>query len=170
MRKRIINNKIHDSGCSLKIYKKEALEDIELQGEMHRYIVELLALKGYKIAEVKVKHHPRRKGKTKYNIIRLPKGFLDLIIVAFWQRYSSRPIHLFGGFGLLSTFFGIIIGIYLVYIKFIYKVSIANRPLLLLSALLLILGIQFVIFGIISIIFRKYITIIINYCRGKQID
>ena len=155
LRRIVIKNKIHDSGCSLKVYKRKALDDIELQGEMHRYIVELLALKGYKIGEVKVNHYPRKKGKTKYSLIRLPKGFLDLIVVVFWQRYSSRPIHLFGGFGLISTFFGALIGLYLVYIKFMFNVSIANRPLLLLSALLLILGIQFIIFGIITDILTK---------------
>lgn len=155
LRRLIIKNQIHDSGCSLKVYKKEALKNIELQGEMHRFIVELLTLKGYKVAEVKVSHHPRKKGKTKYNLIRLPKGFLDLIVVMFWQRYSSRPIHLFGGFGILSSFFGFIIGLYLLYIKFMYKVAIANRPLLLLSALLIILGIQFIIFGIITDILTK---------------
>lgn len=155
LRVAIIKNQIHDSGCSLKAYKREALENIELQGEMHRYIVELLALKGYKIGEVKVNHYPRKKGKTKYGLIRLPKGFLDLIVVAFWQRYSARPIHLFGGFGLISTFFGALIGVYLVYIKFMFNESIANRPLLLLSALLIILGIQFIIFGIITDILTK---------------
>ncbi len=155
LRKCIIKNKIHDPGCSLKAYKRQALQDIELQGEMHRYIVELLALKGYKVAEVKVKHFPRKKGKTKYNLIRLPKGFLDLLVVAFWQRYSARPVHLFGGLGLLSTFFGILIGAYLVYVKFMFNESIANRPLLLLSVLLLILGIQFIIFGIITDILTK---------------
>jgi glycosyltransferase involved in cell wall biosynthesis len=155
LRRRIIKNKIHDSGCSLKAYKKEALEDIEMQGEMHRYIIELLSLKGYNIAEVKVNHYPRKKGKTKYNIIRLPKGFLDLLVVAFWQKYSARPIHLFGGFGIISSFMGMVIGAYLVYVKFKFNVAIANRPLLLLSALLIILGIQFIIFGIITDILTK---------------
>ncbi|MBT3721621.1 glycosyltransferase family 2 protein [archaeon] len=155
LRKKLIKDQIHDSGCSLKVYKKEAIKELELHGEMHRYIVELLALKGYKIGEVKVKHYPRLKGKTKYNLIRLPKGFLDLILVAFWQRYSARPLHLFGGIGLLSTFFGVLIGIYLVYIKFKFGVAIANRPLLLLCVLFIVLGVQFIIFGIITDILTK---------------
>lgn len=151
----IINDKIHDSGCSLKAYKKECLEDIELKGEMHRYITEILSLKGYKIGEVKVNHYPRKFGKTKYNIIRLQKGFLDLLVVAFWQKYSARPIHLFGSLGLLMSFFGFISGFYLLYLKFFKAVSISNRPLLLLSVLFVILGIQFIIFGLIADILIK---------------
>lgn len=159
----IIDDKVHDSGCSLKAYKRESLNDIELKGEMHRYITEILALKGYKIGEIKVNHHPRKFGKSKYNIIRLPKGFLDLLVVAFWQKYSARPIHLFGGFGILMTFFGFITGLYLIYLKFFKAVSISNRPLLLLAVLFVILGIQFIIFGLIADILIK-----LYYSKGKR--
>ncbi|MEM3373690.1 MAG: glycosyltransferase family 2 protein [Candidatus Woesearchaeota archaeon] len=159
----IINDKIHDSGCSLKAYKSECLQDLELKGEMHRYITEILALKGYKIGEVKVNHLPRKFGKTKYNLIRLPKGFLDLLVVAFWQKYSARPIHLFGSFGILMTFFGFLTGIYLLYLKFFKAVPISNRPLLLLSILFVILGIQFIIFGLIADILIK-----LYYSGGKK--
>ncbi len=155
LRNKIINDKIHDSGCSLKVYKKKCVKDLELHGEMHRYIAELLSLQGYKIGEVKVNHLPRTKGKTKYNLLRLPKGFLDLLVVAFWQKYSNRPIHLFGVFGIFTSFVGFLIGAYLVYLKFAYKIAIANRPLLLLSALLVILGIQSIIFGLIADILVK---------------
>ena len=155
LRKLIIDDKIHDSGCSLKIYKKECFEDLDLHGEMHRYIAEILALKGYKIGEVKVNHLPRRKGKTKYNFIRLPKGFLDLIVVAFWQKYSARPIHLFGGMGIFMSLLGVATGLYLVYLKFTQGIAIANRPLLLLAVLLVVLGIQFIIFGLIADILVK---------------
>jgi glycosyltransferase involved in cell wall biosynthesis len=162
-RRRIIDDKIHDSGCSLKAYKKECMQELEMQGEMHRYIIEILALKGYKIGEVKVNHLPRKYGKTKYNFIRLPKGFLDLMVVAFWQKYSARPVHLFGGIGLLMSFFGTIIGAYLVFMKFMYNIAISNRPLLLLSVLLMVLGIQFVIFGLIADILVK-----MYYSNGKK--
>lgn len=155
LRNKIISDEIHDSGCSLKAYKKECLKDLELHGEMHRYIAEILALKGYKIAEVKVNHNPRKKGKTKYSLIRLPKGMLDLLVVLFWQKFSDRPIHLFGGLGLIMSSLGFIIGTYLVYLKFFFGVSIANRPLLLLSVLLIILGIQSIIFGLIADILSK---------------
>jgi len=155
LRKKIIDDKIHDSGCSLKIYKRECLENLHMHGEMHRYITELLALQGFKIGEVNVGHHDRKHGKTKYNLKRLPKGMLDLIVVAFWQKYSSRPIHLFGGIGLIMSFIGSVMGAYLVYIKFMYNIAIGNRPLLLLAVLLVILGIQSIIFGLISDILIK---------------
>jgi len=162
-RSRIIDDKIHDSGCSLKIYKKECMEELEMQGEMHRYITEILALRGYKIGELKVNHLPRKHGKTKYNFIRLPKGFLDLMVVAFWQKYSARPVHLFGGIGLLMSLFGSILGAYLVFMKFMYNIAISNRPLLLLSVLLIVLGIQFIIFGLIADILVK-----MYYSNGKK--
>ena len=155
LRKIIIDDKVNDSGCSLKIYKKECFKDLDLHGEMHRYIAEILALRGFKIGEVKVNHLPRKKGKTKYNFIRLLKGFLDLIVIAFWQKYSSRPIHLFGGMGILMSLLGVVTGIYLVYVKFAQGISIANRPLLLLAVLLVVLGIQFIIFGLIADILIK---------------
>lgn len=171
LRKRIIDDKIHDSGCSLKAYRSEAIRDVELRGEMHRYIAELLALQGYKIGEIKVAHNKRKKGKTKYNLIRLPKGFLDLLLVAFWQKYSARPLHLFGGFGLISTFLGILTGLYLIYVKFRFNEAIANRPLLLLSILLVIIGIQFIIFGIITDILTKiYYSEKKNYNIEKIIE
>ena len=155
LRRKIIKDKIHDSGCSLKVYKRKCIKDLDLHGEMHRYITELLSLRGYKIGEVKVSHRSRKYEKTKYNIIRLPKGFLDLLVVAFWQKYSARPIHLFGGFGLLTTLLGFLTGLYLLYVKFVNNVGISDRPLLLLAILLVIVGIQFIIFGLVADILAK---------------
>ncbi|MCM2325641.1 MAG: glycosyltransferase family 2 protein [Candidatus Woesearchaeota archaeon] len=155
LRGKMIGDEIHDSGCSLKAYRKECLADLELHGEMHRYIAELLAFKGYKIGEVKVNHRPRTKGKTKYGLIRLPKGLLDLVVVLFWQKYSDRPIHLFGGLGLLMSMIGTAIAGYLVYMKIFFGESLANRPLLLLAVLLIILGIQAIIFGLIADVLSK---------------
>lgn len=155
LRRKLIGDKVHDSGCSLKAYRKEALSGLRLHGEMHRYIAELLALKGFKIGEVKVNHNPRKYGKTKYNLVRLPKGFLDLIVVAFWQKYSARPIHLFGGLGIIFNLLGFLSGSYLLIRKFFFGDSISNRPLLLLSALLVIVGLQFLLFGLIADILIK---------------
>jgi hypothetical protein len=92
---------IHDSGCTLRVYKCEAIKDIELYGELHRYIPAILLWKGYKIGEVKTNHRERVSGKSKYNWKRLMKGFLDLLIIVFWQKYSARPMHIFGGSGLI---------------------------------------------------------------------
>ena len=149
MRKFVINDKIHDSGCTLKAYKKECFEDLNLFGEMHRFIPALLRWKGFKITEIPVAHHSRKYGKTKYNAKRLMKGFLDMIVVKFWMQYSTRPVHLFGGIGILMSTLGFLTGIYLSIMKIVFGQSLSDRPLLLLAILLIILGIQFMIFGLI---------------------
>ena len=155
IRRLLTNDKIHDSGCSLKAYRKECVKDLDLYGEMHRYIPALLSWKGFRIGEIKVHHHPRKSGKTKYGAVRIIKGLLDLLVVKFWMQYSARPIHLFGTFGLLSFFFGTLIGIYLVIEKFFYGRSLANRPLLMLAVLTVIIGIQFILFGVLADIMIK---------------
>jgi glycosyltransferase involved in cell wall biosynthesis len=155
MRKAITGEKIHDSGCSLKAYRKECFRDLNLYGEMHRFIPAILMWKGFKVGEVKVEHRPRKSGKTKYTMVRLIKGFLDLIVVAFWQKYSARPIHLFGTLGIVSFILGFIIGLYLTFTKLYYHEGIANRPILLLAVLLVIVGVQFIIFGLITDILIK---------------
>ncbi|MDP3766292.1 MAG: glycosyltransferase family 2 protein [Nanoarchaeota archaeon] len=155
LRHLITEDRIHDSGCSLKAYRKECFKDLDLYGEMHRYIPSILSWNGFKITEIPVRHNPRKFGKTKYNYTRLLKGFLDLIIVKFWMQYSARPIHLFGGFGILSLVMGLIIGAYLAFIKLFYKTTIGNRPLLLLGILLIILGVILIVFGILADIMVK---------------
>lgn len=155
IRKKITGETIHDSGCSLKAYKKECFKDLSLYGEMHRFIPAILMWKGFKVGEAKVNHRERKHGKTKYNILRVLKGMLDLIVVAFWQRYSTRPIHLFGSLGILSGILGATLGAYLTARKILYQEGISNRPLLLLSVLLIIIGVQFVIFGLITDILVK---------------
>jgi len=154
-RRVLTREKIHDSGCSLRAYKKNCLKDLDLYGEMHRYIPAMLFWKGYKVGEIKIEHHSRKYGKTKYSAIRLLKGFLDLIVVKFWMEYSTRPIHLFGLLGIFFGFLGFIIGLYLTVIRLIYKESIANRPLLILSVLLIVLGVQFFVFGLMADIMIK---------------
>ncbi|MFH0876016.1 MAG: glycosyltransferase family 2 protein [archaeon] len=155
IRRTLTGEKIHDSGCSLKSYRKECFDGIDLYGEMHRYIPAILSWKGYKVTEIKVNHRQRKFGKTKYNLLRLIKGGLDLIVVAFWQRYSARPMHVFGTLGLLTSALGSILGIYLAYLRLILGQGIANRPLLLLAILLVILGIQFLIYGLLADIMIK---------------
>lgn len=157
LHKKMTGIQIHDSGCSLKAYKREALEGIELYGEMHRYIPALLHWKGYKVGEVKVTHHKRKHGKTKYGWKRLMKGFLDLLNVSFWQRYYTRPMHLMGGMGIASFAAGFLLGAYLSIQRLFFGMSLANRPILILAVLLIILGIQLIIFGFIAeILIRNY--------------
>ncbi len=150
IRRRLIHDPIHDSGCSLKAYKRECLEDIDLYGDMHRYIPALLGWKGFRIGEVKVSHHPRKYGKTKYNYSRLLKGFLDLLNILFWRKYSNRPLHLFGGVGLLMSFVGFLVLGYLVFLRLLGRISLVNSTLPLLSVLLIIIGIQFFISGLLA--------------------
>jgi glycosyltransferase involved in cell wall biosynthesis len=155
--KRLSGESIHDSGCSMRAYKNGCVKDLELYGEMHRYIPALLSWKGYKIGEVKVKHRPRTHGKPKYNWQRLPKGFLDLLLVTFWQKYSLRPIHIFGGAGIFLAIAGVILGIYLIIERMFFGVGLGNRPLPLLAVLMLIIGIQFIVFGMLAdIMIRIY--------------
>jgi glycosyltransferase involved in cell wall biosynthesis len=149
--------KLHDYGCTLKAYKRSALEDLKLYGEMHRYIPAILYWQGYKVTEVKVNHRPRTRGKTKYGGKRLVKGLFDLMNFKFWSGYSTRPLHFFGGLGIISFLAGFFISLYLVLLKFLYDESISDRPLLLLGVLFIILGIQLIMFGFLAeMIIRVY--------------
>jgi glycosyltransferase involved in cell wall biosynthesis len=141
---------LHDFNCGFKAYKKEVLDFISLYGEMHRYIPVLAAQYGFKITELKVEHRPRSYGKSKYGFSRLIKGFLDLITVKFLTEYSSRPLHVFGILGILSLIFGFFIGLYLVILKYWRNIILSDRPLLLLSILLIILGLQFISIGLLG--------------------
>ena len=141
---------IHDSGCTLRAYRKEILENFKIYGETHRYIPAIISSQGGKVAEVAVNHRERHAGKTKYGLARLPKGLLDLITLKFISTYGSRPIHVFGGFGLGLFGLGFLGGLYLTYQKFALGYAIANRPLLMLVMLLLILGALFVMNGFIA--------------------
>lgn len=155
MRKLLTKERIHDSGCSLKAYKRDCFDGLNLYGEMHRYIPAILGWKGYRIGEVRVRHHARKHGKTKYGAVRLFKGFMDLIVVKFWMQWSGRPMHLFGGLGAISLLLGFLSGLYLLYLKIFFKAGITDRPLLLLTVLLIIVGIQFLTFGIFGDIMIK---------------
>jgi glycosyltransferase involved in cell wall biosynthesis len=141
---------LHDFNCGFKAYRKMVVKNLQLYGEMHRYIPALAAWNGFKIAEIRIKHHPRRSGKSKFGVSRLIKGLLDLITVKFITDYSSRPLHIFGLPGFVSLFVGIIIGIYLVLQKYTENILIGERPLLLLSVLLIMIGLQFISLGLIG--------------------
>jgi glycosyltransferase involved in cell wall biosynthesis len=141
---------VHDFNCGYKAFKRKALENIYLYGEMHRYIPALIAWQGFRITELKVKHHPREYGKSKYGATRIIKGFLDLITVKFLTGYATRPLHVFGIPGILSLLVGFFIGLYLAVLKYWKEVGIGNRPLLLLSILLIILGLQFISIGLLG--------------------
>ncbi len=140
---------IKDHGCALKVFNKETAKDLNLYGEMHRYINLLAFLNGARITEVNVKHHQRQFGKSKYGLGRTTKVVNDLILLLFQRKYLQKPIHLFGNFGMLSFTIGGLILIYLMIVKFALGEDIGNRPLLILGILLLFVGIQFFTTGII---------------------
>ncbi|MFZ5955067.1 MAG: glycosyltransferase family 2 protein [Nanoarchaeota archaeon] len=148
LRKKLIGDELHDYGCALKIYKKECLKDLELFGELHRYITAYLYIKGYKIGEIKVNHRERKHGKTKYgNINRGIKGFFDLLFLKFWSIYSSRPLHFFGALALIQWIFAILIATWQI-VK--YKSSLQLGPFLMFSVLLVLSGLLTLIFGFLS--------------------
>lgn len=154
LRKRFTGETIHDSGCTLRAYIKESTEDLELYGELHRYIPVMLSWKGYRIGEIKTNHRERKYGKTKYDWKRIVRGFLDLLVVTFWQKYSLRPIHIFGSMGIVLSLFGGIASIYLVILRLFYGIGI-ERPLFTVSVMSLVVGIQFFTIGILADILVK---------------
>lgn len=150
IRRWVTGEKIHDHGCSLKVYKKEALEDLELYGEMHRYITALLAWKGFKVGEMVVRHHPRQFGHTKYTIRKKLKGFLDLLVVKFWIQYSARPMHFFGAIGSVSIIAGFLLGGTLGTLWLFRIIGLNGRSTPLLAVLLVLLGFQFLLTGVLA--------------------
>ncbi len=154
---RITGVKIHDYGCSLKAYRKWVIKNLRLYGEMHRFIPALAALLGARITEIPVRHHPRQFGQTKYGLSRTFKVILDLITVKFLLSYSTKPLHFFGLPGLLSSFIGFCICLYLSFLKLFYHIQLSQRPLLLLGILLIFIGVQFISLGLIAeLIIRAY--------------
>lgn len=140
---------VKDHGCALKVFNRETAKELNLYGEMHRYITLLAFLNGARVTEVNVKHHQRLFGKSKYGLGRTTKVVNDLILLLFQRKYLQKPIHLFGNFGLISFFFGSIIMLYLLIVKFGLGEPIGNRPLLILGILLMFVGVQFFTTGII---------------------
>ena len=140
---------LHDFNCGFKAYRREVLAEIAVYGELHRYIPVLASRRGFSVGEIQVAHHPRRHGVSKYGWDRLYKGLLDLITVLFITRYTRRPLHLFGSFGLLFLAAGLGINGYLAVIWFGGQ-NLSNRPLLLLGILLMLLGIQVLTTGLIG--------------------
>lgn len=142
--------KIHDNGCSLKVYRSEVARGVPLYGEMHRFIPALASIDGAVIKEVPVAHRPRVAGVSKYNLSRTFKVILDLMTVLFMKRFFTRPLHMFGRAGLTLFALGAIINLYLVWDKLVLGDSIGGRPLLILGALLVLTGIQLISTGLIA--------------------
>ena len=161
-RRFVIADKLHDAGCSLKVYRRECFENFTLVGEMHRYIAELLQLQGFKIGEVKVHHRARKHGKTKYSLSRVVKGFLDLFLVWFWQKYMGRPLHLFGGAGLVLMLGGMGTGLYMMWQKIIHDINLSSHFLSIVSVFLVLIGVQLFVSGLMTDLLVR------NYYQGRK--
>jgi glycosyltransferase involved in cell wall biosynthesis len=151
--------RLHDYGCSLKAYRLEVVKNVQLYGELHRFIPALAARFGVRVAEIPVNDRPRKHGQSKYGLSRTVRVILDLLTVSFLLSYGARPMQLFGVLGLISAGFGAVLGLYLVSLKIIhgYRYQIADRPLLMLAVLLVIIGVQFVMMGLLGeIVIRTY--------------
>ncbi len=148
---------LHDYGCSLKAYRTDVVRGIRLYGELHRFIPAIASWQGIAVAEIPVNHEARRFGSSKYGISRTLRVILDLLTVRFLLSYGTRPMQIFGLIGLIATMLGILIGVYLSWIKIMYGAAIADRPLLLLAVLMIVLGVQFISMGLIGeLIVRTY--------------
>ncbi len=147
---RITRVRLHDYGCTLKVFRREVIKNIKLYGELHRFIPAIASHMGVAIAEIPVHHRPRKHGKSKYNILRFTKVILDTVTVKFLLTYSTRPLQIFGLIGLASSVLGFIISLWLSYQRLVLKISAANRPLLLLGVLLIVIGFQFITLGLLA--------------------
>ena len=139
--------KIHDFNCGLKCYRREVIEELDLYGELHRYIPAIANWKGFKVGEAKINHQPRIHGKSKFGSERYLRGLFDLLTIIMLTKYPEKPLHFFGLLGTILSLAGLAINAYMALLRLSGK-WISNRPLLLLGILLLILGIQFIFFGL----------------------
>jgi len=161
-RKILIKDGIHDSGCTLKAYKKECFNDLDLYGEIHRFIPGILRWQGFKIGEIKVNHRFRKNGKTKYTFTRIIKGFLDLISLWFWRKYSGRPLHFFGGIGALISFSGLFIIFLLFFLRIFGFIYLSGSILPMAGFFMILIGIHFFTSGLLMDVALK------NYYKARK--
>jgi hypothetical protein len=135
--------------CGFKAYRGDCARSLEVYGELHRFLPVLADQQGWRVAEIPVNHRPRRFGNSRFGLERYLRGALDLVSVVFVGRYEYRPLHLFGGIGVMLTVIGVLIGVYLTILRFSGE-SIGDRPLLFLGVLLILVGIQLLTFGLLA--------------------
>ena len=154
---RITGVKLHDYGCSLKAYREELIDDMNLYGELHRFLPALAYIEGAKITEIPVNHHARRFGHSKYGLGRTFRVIMDLLTIFFMKKFLTRPMHAFGFFGLVAMILGFLMGVYLTFLKLGLGESISDRPLLILCVLLILTGVQLFSFGLLGeLLMRTY--------------
>jgi dolichol-phosphate mannosyltransferase len=141
---------LHDYGCSLKAYRRESLEDVRLYGEMHRFIPIYASWAGARVTEIPVEHHARTAGKSKYGLSRTIKVLFDLITIKFMASYQTKPIYIFGSFGVLSFFVSIVAGLWALILKLAHKADFIQTPLPIIAIVLFAVGIQFLLMGLLA--------------------
>ena len=148
---------LHDYGCALKAYRAEVVKSINLYGDLHRFIPAIASYLGVAVAEVPVNYRSRQFGRSKYGLGRITRVLLDLLTVRFLLSYSTRPIQIFGLLGLVTFALGVVVGIYLTIMKLAYGIALAERPMLLLAILLVMIGVQLVTMGLLGeMVVRTY--------------
>ncbi len=154
---RVTGVTLHDYGCSLKAYRAELVADMNLYGELHRFLPALAFIEGARITELPVRHHARRFGRSKYGLGRTLRVVMDLATVFFMKKFLTRPMHVFGLLGLGSIGLGTLLGLYLTFLKLGLGQSIGDRPLLILVVVLLLTGVQLFSFGLLAeLLMRTY--------------
>ena len=142
--------RLHDINCGFKCYRREVLHEVMVYGERHRYIPVLASYRGFRLGEVRIDHAPRRHGNSRYGMERVLGGFFSLLTVILMTRYTNKPLHFFGLMGLLLAGTGAAIDLYLIAMRVLFHEWLSNRPLLIIGILLLIVGVQLILFGLLA--------------------
>lgn len=149
--------RLHDYGCSLKAYHRDVIKGVKLYGEMHRFIPIYASWRGARVTEIPVTHYPRIHGASKYGLERVAKVILDLMVVKFLAKYATKPIYLFGGFGIANIGISALAGLYAIYLKFFEHTSLIQTPLPLLCIMAFITGIMSILMGLLAeLVMRTY--------------
>ncbi|HQZ96022.1 MAG TPA: glycosyltransferase family 2 protein [Pyrinomonadaceae bacterium] len=148
---------LHDYGCSLKAYRRDVIQDVRLYGEMHRFIPIYASWAGARVAEIPVDHHARTMGKSKYGISRTIKVVFDLITIKFMAEYHTKPLYVFGAFGMLAFFISMIAGVWALFLKIFYATSFILTPLPIITVVMLAISVQFFLMGLLAeLLVRTY--------------
>jgi dolichol-phosphate mannosyltransferase len=147
---RVTGVRLHDYGCTLKAYRKEVLEGMRLYGEMHRFVPIYASWQGARVTEIPVDHHPRTRGRSNYGIERTIKVVLDLIVVKFLSSYATKPIYVFGGFGLLALFASFLVFGVMIFLKLTDRADFVQTPLPLVTVMLALVGCLGVLLGLVA--------------------
>lgn len=150
LREMFVEDVVHDAGTQFRVYKREVFDDLHLYGELHRFIPALLNWRGFRISEVKVNHRPRVHGVTKYSWTKIFKGFSDMLYMWFWHKYDTRPVHLFGSLGMISMGAGMVILLYMAYLRLFQGYQLSNKIWPLVGFFFIMIGIQMFVTGVIA--------------------